>query len=127
MGFPIGFIPHTFSNLEKHLAYTDKPSAVYLEIELFPQDKEHLQFVATHTHEINTLIAKYSALDVRLMPIDPSAFIAIDTFGIYCSFDFHQRKIIIRKSNMTPLRKFLLDYLTHHELLQICVHIHNKY
>ncbi len=118
--------PVYLKNIYPHSYYADKPSEVMIRLTLTENDYQNLRFLCEHLADINALIGQYSSLDFRFAPIDIDEIVLSDaTISLHCVFDFQHSDISVLREWLSPIQAFILDYLLHSELLQICIDIHN--
>lgn len=112
--------------LSRHFSTPDKPAELMLRLRLTEHDYDNIRFLSTHTQEINELIAQYSTLDVVFPQVSVDEFIANEgNFTFHCILDANGHKFSIVETGLTPLQSYVLAYLKHFELVQICIDIHN--
>ena len=118
--------PVLLDRIYKHFTTPDKPSEVRLRLGLTWHDDENLRFLCEHIADINALIARYSTLAL-VFPQVAYQDIVLPTHSItfHCLFDIDHQQIQFAQDTLSPAEAFVLQYLTHIELIQICIDIHN--
>ncbi len=104
----------------------DKPSEVIVRLTLTDHDYDNLRFLCSHYEEINALITTYSDLDISFssMNID-DIYLAQSTMSFHCMFDIKHARVDVVEDKLSDVQAFVLHYLLHNELIQICIDIHN--
>lgn len=90
-------------------------------------DYDNLRFLCTHYKEINALIREHSDLDIQFasMNID-DIYLAESTMTFHCIFDIKKARVDVVADKLSEIQSFVLEYLLHNELIQICIDIHNS-
>jgi len=122
----IKLINHKFQNLSKNLNYKDKTSSVYLQFEINDEDKKNMIYIQKNIDKINKIISTYYDKKLQFEHIEQNKILSENEFGIFCTINFQNSKIVVRERNMNPIRKFILEYIRHFELIQICINIWNN-
>lgn len=115
------------SHMTKHMHFPDKKSEVELEIVFNHNDYDNLFFLCKYRDTINTIISKYSMFRFAFTKIDYNSLLFHNSISLRFLLDFEKQKIVLRKRGMSDQELFLLHYLQHIELIQICMSIYNDY
>jgi len=115
------------SHMNKHVMYPDKKSQVSLDIVFNQNDYNNLYFLCKYTDVINAIIRRYSALRVVFPAVDYSTLLFHNTLTLGFSVDTASQKVTLSKRKRSLQEHFLLHYLQHMELIQICMSIYNDY
>jgi hypothetical protein len=118
----------TLSHITKHVLYPTKRSRVYLEILFNSNDYDNLYFLCKYREIINAIIKKYSSLDIEFPFISYQSLLFSNVLKL--DFLIHTRKqtaTLSNRSSFSEQESFLLMYLQHIELIQICMNIYNDY
>ncbi len=114
-------------NLTKHKDYKEKPSKVVMTILLHKGDFDNMRFLNKNRNVINKLIKKYSTIDFQFGEINTKFLTLENKLNLYFTFDEKQEKFFLRTKKFTDIQHYILDYIQNIELLQICMHLYNKY
>lgn len=119
--------PSRTHNLKKHKNFTSKRAKVVMTILLHKGDYDNMRFILKYRKQINSLIRRYSSTDVRFHHVDKHLLLMENTITLYFSFQPRRRTFSLRQRNLSEIQKFIIYYLKHKELIQICMHLYNKY
>jgi putative ATP-dependent endonuclease of OLD family len=114
-------------HLEKHFLYPDRRSQVSIEIVFNNNDYDNLFFLCKYRETINALIQKYSRMRIQFADVPYESLLFYNRLSLDFTIDVQWQKAILRKKKLSAEQKFLLDYLQHIELIQICMSIYNDY
>jgi len=112
-------------NLEKNFESPDKNSRVHMTLILHKNDYDNLGFLCKYAKEINSIIKKYSSLNVQFSCIDFDKLLEHDHMKFHFLIDVKNEKIILDTKHLTSEQKFILNYIINQELVQICMNIYN--
>jgi len=112
-------------NLQKNFAFMDKKSLVYLTLNLSQNDFDNLRFICKFSNEINAIINKYSKLKVTFWCINLKEIWKFRRIKLRISVNIKNKKITLNKKDLSTEEEFILQYLLHQELVQICMNIFN--
>ncbi len=114
--------------LHKHFKYPDKDSYVIAQFILTGYDYDNMQYIAKHAELLNTIIKKYSTLDIQYPVFSHEQIHTIpSSFVLDCAFDIEDKKVIINEKTLSVPQQFALLYLRTIELIQICIDIYNEF
>lgn len=119
--------PSRTHNLEKHKDHLDKKSEVQMTILLHKGDFDNINFLVKNAEIINNIIKKYSNLDITFSSIAKEILTLENKLLLHFSFDEKSRKIFLNDQNLNETQKYILHYIQHKELIEICMHLYNKY
>ena len=114
-------------HVTKHLMYPDKKSMVSMDIVFNRNDYDNLLFLCKYRTEINAIIKKYSTLRIEFAEVSYESLLFYNTLPLAFTIDIDRQKATLRKQKFTPQQNFLLSYLQHIELIQICMSIYNDF
>jgi hypothetical protein len=101
---------------------------VFLDLSLTDHDFDNMKYIIKHRELFNTLIKKYSILDIEYPDISYDDIHNIpSSFELMCTFDHKKNTISVDKKILSPQGKFVLLYMQTLELIQICVDIYNEF
>lgn len=106
---------------------TDKPSHVALTFVLNQNDVDNLLFVIKYRDILHRIIAKYSTFDVVFPQVSEDTVTFVTTLHLSFTIDFAQRTMSLDTSTMSDVEHFMLYYIQHRELIQICMNIYNDF
>ena len=113
--------------LDKHFLYPDKKSQVTIEIVFNNNDYDNLFFLCKYRTTINALIKKYSRMRIQFADVPYESLLFYNRLSLDFTIDVQWQKTVLRTRTFSSEQKFLLDYLQHIELIQICMSIYNDY
>lgn len=111
--------------LHKNFNFENKSSAVELILSLQINDYNNLWFVCKFADHLNAIIRKYSKLDVQFSSIDMENLQKISEITCKFEIDFEKKAIILDQKWLNVEEKFILHFVQHQELIQICMNIYN--
>lgn len=114
-------------HVTKHFLYPNKKSMVSMDIVFNRNDYENLLFLCKYRTQINDIIAKYSTLRIQFPEVVYDSLLFYNTLPLVFTIDVQHQKVTLRPQKFTPQQDFLLLYLQHIELIQICMSIYNDY
>jgi hypothetical protein len=111
-----------------HFGSFDKPSEAIVRFTLTEHDYDNLRFLCEHTNEINALIKKYSMIDFAFPAMNIDDLVLDEsTMTFHCFFDIFHQTVSVDRKKLSQIESFVLDYLMHVELIQICVDLYNMF
>ena len=113
--------------LNKHFHYPDKKSRVYMKLLFNKNDFDNIEFICKYRNQINDIIKKYSNLKLQFPVIDPANLVFHNIVDIYFTFDFDHNRATLKSLARSPEEEFLLLYVQHTQLIQICMNIYNDF
>lgn len=124
----IVYHPYMYQGLRAHIASPKKLSRVILTVRLTEADYDNMSYIVKNAALFNTLIKKYSTIDVQYPEWD---FEKVDmipmSLVLDCTVDTVHQTIELSDKNFSEEQYFVLSYLRTLELLQICIDIYNAY
>jgi len=115
------------SHIHKHVMYPTEKSQVSLDIIFNQNDYDNLYFLCKYHDVVNDIIRRYSGLDIQFAVLDYSTLLFHNRLTLDFSVDTASQKISLSKRKRSVQEQFLLHYLQHIELIQICMSIYNDY
>ncbi|MEI7563965.1 MAG: hypothetical protein WCJ39_10465 [bacterium] len=105
----------------------DKPSDVIVRLTLTDHDYDNLRFLCTHYEAINKIIREHSDLEIQFAAMNIDDIVLSEPMmSFHCVFDIQHACVnVVQDSQSSLLQQFVLKYLLHNELIQICIDIHN--
>ncbi len=105
----------------------DKPSEAVVRLTLTDHDYDNLRFLCTHYEAINKIIREHSDVEIQFAAMNIDDIVLSEpTMSFHCVFDVKHASIaVVSDSQSSLLQSFVLKYLLHNELIQICIDIHN--
>lgn len=99
-----------------------------IQFTLTQHDYDNMQYIVKHTDLLNSLIKKYSNLDLQYPVFSGEQIHSIPSAYILdFSFDIVAKKIILDEKTMSQEQQFVLLYLQTTELIQIFIDIYNEF
>lgn len=99
-----------------------------MQFTLTQHDYDNMQYIVKHTELLNSLIKKYSNLDLQYPLFSDEQIHTIPSLYVLdFSFDIAAKKIIRNDKKMSQEQKFVLLYLQTIELIQIFIDIYNEF
>lgn len=114
-------------HLDKHFLYLNKKSQVSIDIVFNNNDYDNLFFLCKYRDIINALIKKYSRMRLQFADVSYESLLFYNRLSLDFTIDVQWQKTVLHKTKFSTEQKFLLDYLQHIELIQICMSIYNDY
>lgn len=105
----------------------EKPSEVIARLTLTDHDYDNLRFLCTYYDAINTIIRQHSDLEIQFAAMNIDDIVLSEPMmSFHCVFDVKNASInVVSDRQSSLLQEFVLKYLLHNELIQICIDIHN--
>lgn len=95
---------------------------------LTDHDYDNMQYIAKYAELLNSLIKKYSTLDIQYPSFSYEQIRSIpNDLIVNHSFDFDAKKVIFHEKELSESERFVLLYLKTIELVQICIDIYNEF
>ncbi len=114
-------------NMQKHFLYPDKKSKVSIDIVFNENDYDNLFFLCKYRETINAIIQKYSSLRFHFAAVDYEQLLFYNTIALDFTINTEKQKVILHRKWLSPEQQFLVSYLQHIELIQICMSLYNDY
>jgi len=114
-------------NIHKHFLYPDKKSQVSIDIVFNKNDYDNLFFLCKYREKINAIIQKYSSLRFQFDSVDYEELLFYNTLSLDFTIDTDKQKVVLDQKWLSVEQSFLLSYLRHIELIQICMSLYNDY
>ena len=106
----------------------NKPSKLEIMLELSEYDYENIWFVCKFNSRINSMISKYSKLDLEFPQYKRQTLIEEShSLKLTAHFDEKQQTFIIDETELTEHQRFILSCIRYQKLLQIIISIYNLY
>ena len=120
------------NNYTKYLQTNNKtpnqPSILEISLELSDVDYENIGFVCKYTSKINSILDKYSKLNLRFPEYKLQTLLEQPhTLTLHASFDEKEQEFTIDKSKLNEYQLFILLCIRYQKLLQIVIVIFNQY
>ena len=117
--------PVSLQKMYKHYSYLDQPSEVVVSFALTAHDYDNLSFLCGHLDEINTMINTYSTIAYSFSQMEMKDLLSTEhVMSLHITFDISHQTIEISREGLSPQALFILEYLIHIELIQICIDLH---
>lgn len=116
-----------WENLTKNVAFLDKKSQVSLTMMFNRNDYDNFQFLCKYRDTINDIIAKYSTLDVVFPHVNYENLLFQNSIDMNFAVDVDKGTITLQKKNYTLEEEFILLFVQHIHLIQICMNIYNDF
>ena len=115
-------------DLFKHFASLDKTSKISVSLKLNQYDFENIGFICKYYKLLNSIVKDYSALDIEFKNYNIYDFIFENEIKLDFLIDVNNGKFTISNySELSDRMKFVLFYIQHMELIQICINIYNDF
>lgn len=115
-------------DLFKHFASLEKPSKVSVSLKLNQYDFENIGFICKYHKLLNSIVKDYSTLNVEFKNYNIYDFIFENEIKLDFLIDVNNGKLIISNySELSDRMKFVLFYIQHMQLIQICINIYNDF
>ena len=112
----------------KHYLSTSKLSKVAISLKLNQYDFENIVFVSEHYEILNNIIKKYSNLDVEFYNYDVENIWLHNDLYLELELDVQNWNMeVVNKDTLSPELKYILYYIQHLELIQLCINIYNDH
>lgn len=120
------------NNYTKYLQTNNKtpnqPSILEISLELSDVDYENIGFVCKYTSKINSILDKYSKLNLRFPEYKLQTILEQPhTLTLHASFDEKEQEFTIDESKLNEYQLFILLCIRYQKLLQIVIVIFNQY
>ena len=120
------------NNYTKYLQTNNKtpnqPSILEISLELSDVDYENIGFVCKYTSKINSILDKYSKLNLRFPEYKLQTLLEQPhTLTLHVSFDEKEQEFTIDESKLNEYQLFILLCIRYQKLLQIVIVIFNQY
>ena len=120
--------PNHTKKLQTNNHTPDQPAKLEVSLELSNLDFENIWFVCKYYSKINTLITKYSKLNLEFPPHKLETFLEGNhSIKLTASFNEKAQEFIIDESILTEHEQFILNCIKYQKLLQILITIFNTY
>ena len=123
----ISYQPVLLETLTPHISTPDKPSHAQITLILNQNDVDNLLFVIKYRTLLQDIIARYSTLDVNFPVVSPDDVTFVTTLHVSFSLNFADRTMTLDTAHMSDVERFMLYYIQHRELIQICMNIYNDF
>lgn len=119
-------------NYTKYLQTNNKtpnqPSILEISLELSDVDYENIGFVCKYASKINSILDKYSKLNLRFPEYKLQTILEQPhTLTLHASFDEKEQEFTIDESKLNEYQLFILLCIRYQKLLQIVIVIFNQY
>lgn len=114
-------------HLDKHFLYPEGKSQVSIDIVFNNNDYDNLFFLCKYRDTINAIIKKYSRMRIQFAAVPYESLLFYNRLSLDFTIDVQWQKTVLHKTKFSVEQNFLLDYLQHIELIQICMSIYNDY
>ena len=120
------------NNYTKYLQTNNKtpnqPSILEISLELSDVDYENIGFVCKYASKINSILDKYSKLNLRFPEYKLQTILEQPhTLTLHASFDEKEQEFTIDESKLNEYQLFILLCIRYQKLLQIVIVIFNQY
>ena len=120
------------NNYTKYLQTNNKtpnqPSILEISLELSDVDYENIGFVCKYTSKINSILDKYSKLNLRFPEYKLQTLLEQPhTLTLHASFDEKEQEFTIDESKLNEYQLFILLCIRYQKLLQIVIVLFNQY
>ena len=120
------------NNYTKYLQTNNKtpnqPSILEISLELSDVDYENIGFVCKYASKINSILDKYSKLNLRFPEYKLQTLLEQPhTLTLHASFDEKEQEFTIDESKLNEYQLFILLCIRYQKLLQIVIVIFNQY
>ena len=120
------------NNYTKYLQTNNKtpnqPSILEISLELSDVDYENIGFVCKYASKINSILDKYSKLNLRFPEYKLQTLLEQPhTLTLHASFDEKEQEFTIDESKLNEYQFFILLCIRYQKLLQIVIVIFNQY
>ncbi|HCB51702.1 TPA: hypothetical protein DEP21_03975 [Patescibacteria group bacterium] len=109
-----------------HFLYTQKPSTIEIELKITNNDKENMFFIQKQKELFNSIIKTYSTIDYTIPSCQTTQIQEIEKIHIRFSIDTTIQTATLIQSKKSESEQFVLDYLIHQELFQLCIILYNE-
>lgn len=112
----------------KHSDSQSKLSKAYISLKLSQYDFENIDFVSENYEILNEIIKKYSELDVDFPEYrDPHLLLNNEIFLEFTINTSTWEIVVSNTESMPKSIKYILFYIQHIELIQICINVFNDF
>ena len=120
------------NNYTKYLQTNNKtpnqPSILEISLELSDVDYENIGFVCKYASKINSILDKYSKLNLRFPEYKLQTLLEQPhTLTLHASFDEKEQEFTIDESKLNEYQLFILLCIRYQKLLQIVIVLFNQY
>lgn len=117
----------SMESLTPHMSTPDKPSQAQITVVLNQNDVDNMLFMIKYRTTLQSIIDRYSSLDVSFPEVSPDDVTFVTTLQVSLSLNFTDRTMSLDTSHMSDVERFMLYYIQHRELIQICMNIYNDF
>ena len=96
-------------------------------LKLQDSDYHNLGFLCKFNHKINKIISKYSQLAISFVDMSLHRLQKVSQLTCHFVVDLDQHKVLLDESKLSPEELYIVRFIQHHELIQICMHIYNDF
>lgn len=115
-------------DLFKHFSSLKNSSKISVSLKLNQYDFENIGFVCKYNKLLNSIVKKYSTLDLEFKYYNIYDFIFENEIKLDFLVDVENGKIAISNyDDLSDRMKFVFFYIQHMELIQICINIYNDF
>lgn len=112
----------------KHFQSTSKLSKIAISLKLNQYDIENIEFITKNYEILNEILKKYSTLDIEFYGYNSKNLWFNNEIYLELELNTKDWKIsILNQDTLNNNMKYVLFYIQHMELVQICINIYNDY